>query len=175
MSVEATFDLKLDIDETPDIGGDLVSSDPKISPRTTLGSSRGTLNSSSTPVVSAQYSKRYTLSAGAVTIDLTSLAEAAFGGTVTKDLTGLKIHAFKIAAHQDNTDELVFKKGATNGYPLFGEVGANVGIQVMDAGEVMARNCNAKRPAVSATVKTIDVTCTGDADAVFEIQFLAGA
>ena len=61
-----------------------------------------------------------TLSSGAATIDLTSLAGVA-GQTV--NLTGLKVQAIAILADSTNTAGLAIVGGATNGIDLFGSSG----------------------------------------------------
>lgn len=123
------------------------------------------------PSITLVWGDLVSLSGGAVTLDLTSLDQGNLSPNV--DLTGLKVRLIKIAGGKNNSAKLVFKKGVTNGYPLFGEEGADSGMLVMNKDEVDMKLFRDSLPDVASGAKTIDVTST-DLDANFEIIIAAG-
>lgn len=118
-----------------------------------------TLNSASTPALeAAPLVQEVTVTAGTTTIDLTA---APISGDRTLDLTGKKLVAWQIKAAADNSDDVTIAPGSSNPYPLFGasnERDLEPGELAMGAITGVASG----KPAVSSTVKTIDITGTED-------------
>lgn len=169
----ATYDLFLEVQETPALGVPTVA-DPDVTHRITLASvtssaqAKPTLSTSTTPAVSKVWGDTLVLSSGSVTFDLTALDQ---GNLPNLDFTGLKVQFVKIASPATNTADLNFDVGVTNGYRLFGDTAA--GEIVLGIGGVCLFYNPEALPDVGATAKTIDVTSTDD-DATFEILLVAG-
>ena len=122
------------------------------------------LNATSTPAASATASKTGALTAGAATIDMTSLQ-----GTngVTVNATGLHVRAFLLSCPATNAAPVTFRFGASNPYNLRGS-SWSITLQPGDAEEGY---CSAA-PAVGSGAKQIDVVGTGTDS--FSYQFLLG-
>ena len=113
-----------------------------------------TLNATSTPPVSQVVYLELDLTAGAYTIDLTSLQ----GVDGVIDGTGLKVQAIKFQNIAGNA-ALSFKAGASNGYNLGGNANWEVHLgAAADESQHLYRDTN---PDISGTAKTIDVAGTG--------------
>jgi hypothetical protein len=112
------------------------------------------------PVVTAHAGKLIALTAGALTIDLTSLAGWGSNGT-TVNGTGLKVQFLRVKNLGAN--DMAFTTGATNGYNFGGTVTVHPG------GFVMFGQNNGN-PAIASGVKTIDVTGTGTQTAQVSIE-----
>lgn len=108
-----------------------------------------TLGATSNPVAQKHAAFVKALVAGAVTIDLTALTAA--NGAVL-DATGLKLQALKVKNLGANN--LTINTGAVNGYNFGGS-------RIVYPGGTEVIYANGALPAVSATVKTIDLTGTG--------------
>lgn len=93
------------------------------------------------------------LTAGALTIDLTNLA----GTDGTKDGTGLKVQAVLIRNHDEGNAAMTFGVGASNGYQLKGATWE----ETLLVGQEMLFYGNDATPDIEASAKTIDVTGTG--------------
>ena len=121
-----------------------------------------THNATSTPKVDKPPVSLYlTMTGSAVQIDLTAAAGLAvpYGATRTLDLTGAKVVDFIITCPSTNVGNVNVAPGAANPYPLFGtgnDIDVGPGRTVALAQKVVATNL----PAVSGTVKRIDVTGT---------------
>lgn len=166
MAVTAKYHFKLDAEDAPALGYDLLT-DP--TGTHTIGSSSGSLTASTTPAVSAAWSDRITLTAGAATIDLTALTRG--NGTLAAlSMSGLKVVLIKIFAATANTAVVKFTNGAANGYNIFGAAGGDVSVP---AGGMLMFYGYTGLAAVSATVKNIDVT-SSDTDAIFDIIIVGG-
>ena len=103
-----------------------------------------------------------TLEIGATsTINLTAVTGLAMppDATRTLDLTGAKLVGIVLRAADANAADVLVSYGASNPYPLFG-TSKNIYVK---PGEVLGRVCRVASgyPAVSASVKNIDVTITG--------------
>lgn len=109
------------------------------------------LAAATTPPATKVAAFQQALVAGAATIDLTALVGTA-GATVNG--TGLKVQAVKIQNPSTNTNTLVVKEGATNGYHL---LGASFQIILQPGEEVCFLGLD-KAPDVASTAKTIDLT-----------------
>lgn len=108
------------------------------------------LSPTSTPAVSKTSYFSKALVAGAGTIDLTALP----GPGGTQDFTGLKVQMIKFKNDAANT--ITVSQGAANAYTL---LGATWSIAVHAGAEVTIK-LNATAPAVSGTVKNIDLAGT---------------
>lgn len=107
------------------------------------------------PAVTKWWHGLVTLTAGAASLDLTALTDAATGLTI--DMTGLKLKCLHLQATTGNAGDITFKPGGTNG--LTGWIGA--GGEVLAATDQRGPNVYTGGIAVDATHKTIDVTGTG--------------
>jgi hypothetical protein len=114
MSVEAAYNLKLQIDEVVALGEDHVT-DPTV--EHDIGAVSGTMDATTTPAATKAWSDTVALAAGVASLDLTALARPSLPNV---DLTGLKVQIVKIACPAGNTTGIEIVTGATNGYNLFG-------------------------------------------------------
>jgi len=128
-----------------------------------------TLNASSAAPVTKIYSDEITLTAGAATIDLTSLT--GFAGT-SATWAGLKVQAILISTNKNNTDAVTFAEGGTNGYAALGS-GWTITLGASGKSATALFYLNEGAPDVGASDKTIDVT-SSDTDAKFRIVMVAG-
>lgn len=166
MSVSVVYNLLMNMEDTVVLGWDLASDkglDHAIS------DASGTLDATSTPVVSQAFSDQVQLAAGTLTLDLTALIRGnATLSTLTLD--GLKVQAHKWRALSTNTANVVIADGATNGYQIFGD---SVGSITLGPGDQALFLYSETLQDVSATTKTIDIT-SGDADAKVDVLIAAG-
>lgn len=109
-----------------------------------------TYNGSSTPAVSKVAVDSLVLSGGTDTINLTAVP----GGIATQDLTGLKV--VTLILYNPNANSIAIAPGASNPYPFWGTANDIV----LPAGARMAFDFVGTLPAVSGTVKNIDVVGT---------------
>lgn len=120
------------------------------------------------------WSNTVTLTAGALTLDLTALTRT---GLSTVNLNGKRILAVKIAALSTNTQPVTIVPGASNGYTQLG-LGARVGVSAGAAAspatekpdEVLIHCPSAT--AVDSTHKTLDLA-SAMATASVSIEILA--
>lgn len=166
MSVVVNYNFQANVAETLTLGHDQAA-DPVVNHSITGG--RGSLPVSGGTPATEVWSDNITLSTGH-TIDLRALPDrlGIDGVADDKDFDGLKVQLVKIVAPAGNAADLVFKKGASNGYNLFG---GTSWIAVPPGGTFQAY-MNDGLADVSATVKTIDVT--GTDDDTFTIILVAG-
>lgn len=148
MSVTATYSLELTVRETLSTG--VPAAERPIVTHSGFNSS-GSLSSSTTPPITKVAAFTKALVAGAATIDLTALVGTA-GAAV--DGTGLKVQAVKVQNPSTNTNTLVIKEGASNGYHL---MGASFQITLQPGEEFIWRGID-KAPDVAGSAKTIDLT-----------------
>lgn len=165
-TITANYDFGLTVSEELVLGLDQTG-DPTITH--SISGGRTLVSDGTAPAVTLVWSDDITLSSGH-TIDLRALTDrkGPDGVAVNKDFDGLKIQLVKIVALAANDADLVFKKGGTNGYNLFG---GTTWFAVPPGGSYLAY-FNDKLADVSATVKTIDITGT-DGDK-FKIILVAG-
>jgi hypothetical protein len=121
------------------------------------------LDGVSTPVVDTVYSGLFTLTTGALTIDLTSLART---GRAALSLTGKAIYAVRIQNLGANS--MAFIQGATNGYAMFA---LTPGHQVGAGGSFMQYQA-AGFGTVGAADLNLDITGTGSQ--TFRMALAAG-
>ena len=110
-----------------------------------------------------------TLTAGALTLDLTALARA---GESSVNLTGKRILAVKAVAIGTNTQPVTIRPGATNGYSDLG-LGVRLGVSSDDTerpDEALLHLPSGS--AVDSTHKTLDLA-SSDADASVAIIIIA--
>lgn len=119
-----------------------------------------TLNASTTPPVTKAALFLGTLTAGALTIDMSALTGA--NGAV--DLTGLRIQFLRIKNLGANS--MTFSEGASNGLALA------TGTITVPAGGIYQAFLNDASPDIASGDRTIDVTGTGAQ--TFEITIVAG-
>lgn len=132
------------------------------------------LGATTTPAVTGPpISRAITLGGSAETIDLTAAAVLALpaGAARTYDYTGKKVVAFLIRTHADNNAAGVnIAPGASNPYPLFG-TGNDITLFPDSELQFGTLASAAKLPAVSGTVKNIDITGTAG-DIVYVDMYL---
>lgn len=152
MSVDVTADLKLEIAETLTTGVNGAAT-PIINHGGADSDFRayGRLTSTTTPDVEGCVVKTVTLTAGAYTLDLTSMT-GTNGATV--DATGKKIRFLKIV-NDHATQTLTVAKGASNGHTGFG---SSFSLRVDGGGALLLRYGSV---AVGSGDKTFDFTGTG--------------
>lgn len=165
MAVTATYDFKLSVSDAIALGLDLVADQTFTH---VIDGDSGSLTGSSTPAVSKAWSDEVQLTAGALSLDLTSLSRGSVLSSL--DLTGLKLQLIKIKAAIANTDTVTIADGASNGYSIFGDTSGSI---TLGSGDVAMFLFAETLPDVSATVKTIDIS-SSDTDAVLEIILVAG-
>lgn len=114
------------------------------------------LSGSTTVPVTKMAAFSQALTAGAATIDLTSL-NGTGGNTV--DGTGLKLQILRVRAPTTNSNPLTLTKGASNGYGL--DSGGSAWTKVLDPGQEMLFYGNNLAPDIAGGVKNIDLSGTG--------------
>ena len=172
MSVSALIDNRLTAVETLDASGEVVVSNPDQVHSLTAGGAYGggprTLDATTTPPATKAHSKEYTLTAGALVLDLTALVRGGDFGNV--DFTGLRLRALKIVTPNSNTAGLVVTQGDTNPYPVF--VNAS-GLDEIPIDAETQKLFKSGAAVVGATVKNIKFTST-HLTAKFKIIMIAG-
>ena len=119
------------------------------------------LNATSTPALTKPpISKEITI-AGTITLDLTAIAAAAIPAAATRtvDLTGAKVVAFTLRGKSTNVAAINVAPGSSNPYPMFGtgnDIDVKPGLQISGS----FRDVASTMPAVSSTVKNIDISGT---------------
>lgn len=159
MTIEVGYNSQLTVTET--LVGEFV--DPANNTITTnLLNTTTTLTASTTPPVSKYSAGRATMTAGAATIDLTSLPDSnGVAGQV--NFTGLKVNAYKFT--NPGANDIVVTEGASNGYPLHG---AAFLFRVRPGEEVTYLGADVGTD-VAAADRTIDITGTGTQYLEFEL------
>lgn len=154
-AVKAKYAFTLTAEETFALSLDNVS-DPTFVH--TLGADSGTLDATTTPASTKAFSDTISLSAGAATLDLTSLAGPA--GT-TVDFTGLKVQLIKMSCPSTNTGGITADRGPSNPYNLFGADNASAEqVEVPPGGIVMMYHDDESED-VDATHKSVQFAGTG--------------
>lgn len=153
-SVEATLAMTLNVVETLGTDADSVGSSNNTVTHNQFSKAQVTLNSASTPAVSQVYSQLVTMTAGAKTLDLTSLATLN-GGTF--DATGLTIIAMRLKASSGNANPITIEPGAANGYDFQGADWQWTG----DAEDEALFYSDDNAPTVAGADKDLDISGTG--------------
>jgi hypothetical protein len=123
------------------------------------------LNSGSTPAVTKHAIFKQALTAGAATIDLTSLTDvagASFSGN------GLKVRAAKFRAPATNANPITITPGASNGIDLFGASSS----VTLSPGQSVLFYFKDGAPAIASGDKTLDLAGTGTQE--LEVELLIG-
>lgn len=165
MAVTANFVQRVYATETLGVSLDLQVAAPTVIH--SLSPISADLSATSTPVVSQIWSDSITLTAGAATIDLSSLARS---GLATLDLSALKVQAFIVRARSTNTDTVTVADGGTNGYNIFGDASGQV---TLAAGAAVSFYSPEGLQDIGSSDKTIDLS-SSDADAIVDVVILAG-
>lgn len=163
-AVSATYNCHLTVNETIALGLDDVS-DPAVTHD--IGDTKDTLTATSTVKATKAWSDTATLSAGAATIDLTSLAN---GNLPTVTFSGLKVKVVKIICPTGNTEPIVFAVGAANPYDLFGTASDRISVS---PGNALVFYFADELENVDATHCEIDLS-SADQDAAYSIIIVAG-
>lgn len=166
MSVKLKYDFKFTVEEVPALLLDLVSSNPtlthEVSGTMKRGELDGTTSTSPQFTLDDVYADRITLSAGALTLDLTNLVSTL---AVAKNFNGKKVRGIILIADVNNSAGVVVKGGASNPYLIWGSATGEVtvwpGLPIM---QLFGTNL----AAISGTVKTIDFS-SADLDAVLDV------
>jgi len=175
MAVTSTQNMKLESVETIstglDPGGESDTVELIHNIITSSEDEERVLDADSTPAASKVWADRVQLEAGALTIDLTSLA-GPFSTTV--DFTGLRLQQIHIKAVSGNSYEVFVGAETSNGYNIFGAYGATEGYVGLEAGdEVMMRYTGSLAPVVSGSAKDLRVW-SDDVDAYLDFHLVAG-
>ena len=128
------------------------------------------LTSATTPNVTLAALAEITLTAGAATIDLTSVSDV---NGVTKNFNALKIRCIKFRAKSTAIHAFTIAKGASNGFTGLG-ASFSVTLPANAAGGAWVSFYDAGGgTAVSGTVKTLDISGTGTD--VLQVAIYGGA
>lgn len=161
MSVRATLIQQLTLHET-------LSTGVPASPAPTITHSAFnrslSLTATTTPAVTKCVALSGNLTAGAATIDLTSMTGA--NGTVT--FSGLRVQGLYFE-NRSSSNAMIIKDGASNGYLVFGDSSGQVTLG--PGGSILLYAADYPSD-VSGSVKTIDLTGTGT-DAYY-LEMVAG-
>lgn len=164
MSVSAVLQALLKVTESVTQSGTLSNSREDLH---TLDAG-DTINANSTvPATKVASYNDQALTAGALSIDLTSLTDP-YGNSV--DMSGLKVQRFFFQWDEDNTDTCTIVDGASNGYNLFGDASGQVTLNPGDSVLLIMTDQHAD---VAAGAKTIDIS-SSDTDGVFDCIIVAG-
>lgn len=151
-SVSAKYRFQLTVTDQPAAGLDLATDVPYTHEIThTLT----TLDGTTTPAVTKSFSDTVALSAGAVSLDLTSLAGP---NSTTIDFTGLKIQIFEMSCPDTNTGVISMTNGAANPYDIYGAAGGIVSL--VPGGRIMCYTDDELED-VDGTHKQLDFAGTG--------------
>lgn len=165
MAVQVTYASTVSVRETMDVGVPAIADNANAVNHTGFNTSKA-LNAATTPTAAKAVNFDKAMTAGAATIDLTSLT-GVNNGTVS--LSGLKVHILKVRAPADNAAPLTVGKGASNGYSLSGTTAWSV---PLEPGAEVTLYGAGEAPDVGGSAKTIDLAGTGT-DAV-EVHVTAG-
>ncbi len=132
-----------------------------------------TLNGTSTPAITKPMISLTITISGTITLDLTAIAAVAIPATATRmvDLTGAKVVGFTLRAKSTNVAAINVAPGGSHPYPIFGagnDIDVPKGLQIAGC----FRDVASQLPAVSGTVKNIDISGT-NADVLY-IDLLTG-
>jgi hypothetical protein len=163
MSVAVTYAVTVTTVETLETSVPAASANGKAVTHSGFNRTSTALTSSTTPPVTKCSYMQPALSAGAYTINLTTLT-GTNGATVT--MSGLKVQVLKIKNNGANV--MSFTEGASNGYAL---LGASF-LFALQPGQEITLYGNDATPDVAAGDCTIDVTGTGTQS--FDLAVIAG-
>lgn len=164
MPIQADFVSNLTITDT--CGNAYVSSgDPTVS-FNGLNASKS-LTGSTTPAATKYAIFSLAMTAGAATIDLTSLPDRD-GNAGAVDLTGLKIQFIKLRNKSTNANAITVAVGASDGYELGGADWSHT----LQPGQSILIDGNDATPDVASGDKELDVSGTGAQ--VLEVEIVAG-
>lgn len=150
MSVRAKISSRLDVVET--LTDALATRDNTVT--FDGASSERTIHATSTPAATKVAAFTKALTAGAATIDLTTLV-GTNGAAV--NATGLKLQAAKFINPSTNANAITIEAGASTGYDIFGASG----LVVLAPGQEILFFGNEATVEVSASLKDIDISGTG--------------
>ena len=111
-----------------------------------------TLNGVSSPAVSMVAEFQGNMTAGTLSIDLTSLTGT--NGAAT-NMTGLKVQIFKVIALANNANNITLVQGASNGYNLMGSFSVTLA-----PGQEFLFYGNAATPAIGSGARILTMTGT---------------
>jgi archaellin len=154
MAVTTSWAMKIDTTETltSRVDGAVSPSIDQRAMSAPVSGQTSVLTSTSTPAATKCSYNTLSLTAGAKTIDLTSIPTVT---SATDTMTGLKVQLCKIKNNGANA--MTFTFGASNGYLLLGTAWKII----LPAGAEVMFNGNNGAAAIDGTHKTIDVSGTG--------------
>lgn len=130
-----------------------------------FGSGTRTYTPAGTVPVTKAVSQVVTMTAGAATVDLTSLIGPGGGA---ESFSGLKLQVMQLYAPESNANPVTLEVGASNGYEF---AGAAFSV-TLSPGQRLLFEANDQAPDVSGSAKTFDLTGTGSQ--VLHMCLLAG-
>lgn len=161
MSIAVTRVIQLSVVET--LEGEFI--DPEDATVTINGlNTSESLSSSTTPPATKVSTGQLAMSAGAATLDLTSLPDTA-GVAGAVDGTGLKVQSYIFRNPEANANNITLTEGASNGYELHGN-GWTVQLR---PGELISCQFQDGAPDIASGAKDIDISGTGTQALDFEI------
>jgi len=163
MSISVTYQSKITVVETLETNTDSLGNDKQVT-HDQFDTAKS-LTSGTTPPVTKMAAFVQALTAGAATIDLSSLT-GVNGATV--DGTGLKVQILKIKNKAESANPMSIAPGASNGYDIFG---ADFKI-TLQPGQEATLYSNDASPDIGAEDKTLDLA--GTAEQECEISIVMG-
>lgn len=120
-----------------------------------------TLDATTTPKVEVSPVVRKVTISGTTTIDLTAAAAVALPASASRtvDNTGKKLVALRLSCPSTNAGVVNVAPGGSNPYPLFGS-GNDVDVRPGETVVKVVNGIASGYPAVSSTVKNVDITGT---------------
>lgn len=147
-----SFGNALNIKETDAVSGDPTSAGSIA--QVSSGVSSLLFDGTASPQITADYHAQVALVSGALTIDLTSLADALLGTTT---MLGLKLRLLHLTAPTANAGPITIKPGGTNGYAGWSGAGG----LILSAKDIQVLGPLNGTAAVGSSTKTLDLTGTG--------------
>lgn len=131
-----------------------------------------TLDSTTTPKVEISPIVRKVTISGTTTIDLTAAAGVSLPAAASRsiDASAKKLVAARLSCPTTNVGAVNVAPGASNPYPLFG-TGNDVDIKPGETVVKIVSGVASSYPAVSGTVKTLDITGTTNDVLFVELYF----
>lgn len=149
MSAESVqLSAQVNATETLALGNEL-SGSPKFAHRSTIGDNVA-LSTTSTPPISAVWSNSHALVGVKDTLVLTALPKT---GLTAVDLTGKRLRAVKLAAHEDNLGSITVEPASATPYAAFPTI-------VLGPGEVAVLYFPSAKKAVVGAGEGLDISGT---------------
>jgi len=120
------------------------------------------MTATTTPAATEVWSDRFSLVAGAFTLDFENLVGS---NLAAFDASGLRVQAFQISCPESNSDGVIFRPGAVDGYDL----GISIMVNNVEPGDFQLWVFNDSQQSVTTNDRTLDFTSLG---ATMEVDIL---